>query len=145
MKKIERKPISCGICGETFVPSSNCQKYCNDCKDRIKKEYAKRIENEDTTRRETCLCCGKVIDRKAYNSKLACSIRCAHILYAVTDKWRTVRRGVTKRKYVKTHEPTRMKRHPKKNNCLDADIAEARKLGLSYGMYMVQKREGVIE
>ena len=145
MKKIERKPIPCGICGETFVPSSNCQKYCNDCKDRIKKEYAKRIESEDTTHRVTCMVCGKVIDRKAYNSKLACSIRCAHILYAVTDKWRTMRRGTTKRKYVKTHEPHRVNRKKKPYSHLDQDVAEARRRGVSYGIYMMQKREGVIK
>lgn len=145
MKKIERKPIPCGICGKTFVPSSKCHKYCENCRERIKKAYANRIEHEkDAGPRTTCMVCGKVIDRKMYRSELVCSIKCAHVLYAVTDKWRAKRRGVTKRKYVKTHEPPR-KRHPKKNKRLDADIAEARKLGLSYGMYMVQKREGVVE
>lgn len=139
MKKIERKPIPCGICGETFVPSSNCQKYCNDCRERIKKTYAERIENNDTTRRETCMVCGAVIDRDAYNSDVVCSIKCAHILYAITDKWRAKRRGTEKRKYVKTHEPHRVRRKKKPVSHLGEDIAQSRAMGMSYGKYMAWK------
>lgn len=144
MEKPKREPITCGICGKTFVPSSKCHKYCEDCRERVKKAYADYVEHGETAPRTTCIVCGKVIDRKAYKSKLVCSMKCGHSLYAITDRYRAKRRGAVKRKYVKTHEPPR-KRHLKKNKRLDADIAEARRLGLSYGMYMVQKREGVIE
>ena len=135
----------CGICGREFI-SKGGRKYCEECRQRIIAEYAFRVEHEEQAApRKTCIVCGKAIDHVVYDSETVCSVKCAHTLYAITDKWRAKRRrGQAKRTYHRSYElePPKKRKPLKIESHLGQDIQEARKRGLEYGAYMAMKKWG---
>lgn len=139
------KEEKCRICGREFI-SKGGRKYCDDCRQRIIKEYALRVEHEELAApRETCIVCGKTIDRVIYDSDVVCTRHCATILYAITDKWRAKRRrGKAKRSYHRSYElqPPKKRKPLKIESHLGQDIQDARKHNIEYGVYMAMKKWG---
>lgn len=41
-----KAPKTCERCGVTYIPTGTRQKYCEDCRKRIKREYDKRYLKE---------------------------------------------------------------------------------------------------
>lgn len=140
MKKVY-EPRPCRICGKAFIPQKSGEHYCGDCRNHVLENYKKHIEDGEPFQTH-CLVCGKEIQDKLYRSKTVCSKQCGNTLFSLTVKWR-MQNGISSIK-----SKPRIGNSPKKGrkkkpvSHLGEDVAEARRRGISYGLYMAQKAQG---
>lgn len=139
MGKIKKKQ-NCRLCGREFIPEQSGQHYCDGCRDRVLENYKKHIKDGEPFH-EHCLVCGKEIPNKIYRSKTVCSKQCGQMLFNFTIKWR-MKNGFTS---TRSGTPHLNDDKPKKGwktkpiSHLGEDIAEARRRGISYGLWMSRK------
>lgn len=135
-----RKKQNCRLCGREFIPRQRGTHYCDDFRERVLENYIKHIKDGEPFH-DRCLVCGKEIPRKTYRSKTVCGKQCGQTLFNLTVKWR-MRNGFTSTKSGTPHlieDKTKKGRKKKPISHLGEDIAEARRRGISYGLWMSRK------
>ena len=140
-KKVH-KPKACRLCGKLFIPRQSGTHYCDECRARVLENYIKHIKDGEPFH-DHCLVCGKEIPRKIHRSKTVCGKQCGQMLFNFTIKWR-MQNGFTSTKASTPHlnddKPKKGRKKPISH--LGEDIAEARRRGISYGLYMAAKARG---
>lgn len=113
---------ACADCGKTFLAKNTKRIYCDDCIIRHHREgIRERREKKKTMYDFVCPICGKSFQNYRKNARY-CSIECSH---------EGRRRQKLHPSKPKVEEPPK----PKKNN-LRETVAEADRLGMSYGEYV---------
>lgn len=130
----------CQICGGTFEQGQRRAKYCDKCRDRIIERHDYLEYSHQTATR--CIICGKPLpDKKQY----ACSTNCARLLRNIVAQQRKELRQAEKRGIIPIQtgdtkqEEGVLSRKRNGMSKLGRDIAEARRLGISYAYMMVQR------
>ena len=130
MKKKKRTKI-CRVCGTEFTVREhrNGQRICDDCLERLGHEW-KEWQNGRYQQRKSCLICGAELQPRTpdlhWMRKGCCSEECKSLLVSVRDAYKA---KAEKQSY-----------ETKPKSRLDVDIAAEREAGMSYGLYMVEKR-----
>lgn len=135
-----RKKQNCRLCGREFIPRQSGTHYCDECRARVIENYIKHIKDGEPFHAH-CLVCGKEIPRKIYRSKTVCGKQCGQTLFNLTVKWR-MRNGFTSTRLGTPQligDKTEKGRKKKPISHLGEDIAEARRRGITYGLYMALK------
>ena len=135
-----RKKQNCRLCGREFIPRQSGTHYCDECRARVIENYIKHIKDGEPFHAH-CLVCGKEIPRKIYRSKTVCGKQCGQTLFNLTVKWR-MRNGFTSTRSGTPQligDKTEKGRKKKPISHLGEDIAEARRRGITYGLYMALK------
>ena len=104
----------CAFCYKNFVPTSNSQKFCS-----FKCYKANKNNTQRPNDNQTCHYCGEYF--KAPRKKKYCSEKC---------------RLAANGRYSKTSKSTSKTKPKKSEETLTEAIANARKLGLTYGQYV---------
>jgi predicted nucleic acid-binding Zn ribbon protein len=130
----------CKICGKRFATAGNGRNfYCNECRERITKDYAAWIDG-GRKKLKHCLVCGSEIKSR---SKIACGMECMDMLMPIVREYRhshgLTHKMVYKNKAKNYTSPRREKRKPGSMDKLNAIIREAAALGMTYGEYVAQK------
>lgn len=128
----------CMVCGDEFDPQYKAQRLCQSCLDKFTKRYWDwdAYRKQGYTRRPTCIVC----DKPMMSGFSVCPDR--------RDAWKKIYYQIVRPETL-IQARNRMKRTRDKavagfesqlRTPLDDDIAAARKVGLSYGAYMVRKK-----
>lgn len=136
MGKIKKKQ-NCRLCGQEFIPEHSSQHYCDGCRERVLDAYKAYLEAGEPMQKY-CMICGSKIENKLFRSKTVCSRGCSCTLYSLTKSWR-VANGRSKLKQTAPAPAARKRRKKKPLSHLGDDIAEARRRGISYGLWMSRK------
>lgn len=65
----------CKYCGVEFEPTNNRQKYCSECRPKVKKEYIRNYHRGQSSPYKKCLICGRMFKPENWHSKY-CSDEC---------------------------------------------------------------------
>lgn len=128
----------CTVCGKEFQNKSGMiHIVCRDCIERIGKQWADTVRGKHI-RMSRCIVCGSTIQNKQY--KMTCSVKCAHIMEFVRDRYRASHLRNNKIKKQKIMECSERRRN--KQDSLNTFIANIPK-GLSYGKAKAMKYFGL--
>lgn len=115
---------ACADCGKTFLAKNTKRIYCDDCIIRHHREDVKERQNKNRTMHDfVCPICGKPFQNLRKNARY-CSIECS------LEARRRQKGNISKPKIEEAPKP-------KKNNLAEV-IAEADRMGMSYGQYVAR-------
>lgn len=128
----------CMVCGDEFYPQYKAQRLCQSCLDKFTKRYWDwdAYRKQGYTRRPTCIVCDKPM-MSGFSVCPDCRPIWKKIYYQIVRPKTLIQ---ARNRMKRTRDKAVAGFESQLRTPLDDDIAAARKVGLSYGAYMVRKK-----